>query len=117
MIKIISILTLVIVFVCGVLTMQTSNALSKTKEYKDLDKANKQLLIGKVKSHWRVNIILMSILVVMLLIILGTLMGKTNNYENVISVGTSCVGILLLGGIIINKKNFEKEVKGFFSKE
>ena len=109
--KIINIVLLIFVFIFGIFQMRKSSAIIKTEWFKDLSNNEKRLTTSKIKENWKISIILMSILVCDMLILISSFIGKTHYYENIINIAIFIVSILVVVGLVINNRKFNKDIK------
>lgn len=110
-IKIINILLLISVFVFGIFQMKKASSIIKYDWFKNLSYDEKLITTSKIKSNWKISIILLSIIVCEMLILISSFIGKTNYYENTIDILISIVSIIVIVSLIINNQKLMNDIK------
>lgn len=110
-IKIINILLLISVFVFGIFQMKKASSIIKCDWFKSLPYDEKVITTGKIKSNWKVSIILLSIIVSEMLILISSFISKTHYYENIIDTLILIVSIIVIFSLIINNQKLMKNIK------
>lgn len=110
-IKIINILLLISVFAFGIFQMKKASSIIKCEWFKNLSYDEKLITTGKIKSNWKVSIILLSIIVGEMLILISSFIGKTHYYANIIDILILIVSIIVVFSLIINNQKLMKDIK------
>lgn len=109
--KIINILLLVSVFIFGIIQMRKSSSIIRTDWFKNLSYNEKLTITAEIKDNWKTSIILLAIIVCAMLILISSFIGKTHYYENIINIAIFIVSILVVVGLVINNRKFNKDIK------
>ena len=109
--KIINILLLVSVFIFGIIQMRKSSSIIRTDWFKNLSYNEKLTITAEIKDNWKTSIILLAIIVCAMLILISSFIGKTHYYENIVNIAIFIVSILVVVGLVINNRKFNKDIK------
>lgn len=109
--RIINVLLLISVFLFGIFQMKKASSIIKCDWFKNLSYDEKLITTGKIKSNWKISIILLSIIVCEMLILISLFIGKTHYYENIINILILIVSIIVIFSLIINNKKLMKDIK------
>lgn len=111
--KLIASITLIVVFIFGVIKMREVSSEIKNSWFRELSNSNKLKVTSKVKDNWKKTIILLAITIAAMLILVSLFIGKTHNNDNLISICMLVVSIIVLLFIIYYNKQFKKDLNNF----
>ena len=111
--QIVAIIAIVASCIFAIYEMYDSNKSIREEWYKSLDRDKKISAISLLKKFWKINIILIAVMIGVLLIIISTFFGKKVSYDFILSIIASIFSITSIVFIIFKRKKYDKRINEF----
>ena len=111
--QIVAIIAIVASCIFAIYEMYDSNKSIREEWYKSLDRDKKISAISLLKKFWKINIILIAVMIGVLLIIISTFFGKKVSYDFILSIIAVIFSVASIVFIIFKRKKYDKRINEF----
>lgn len=110
---VIAITSLVVACIISIYEMNDANKIVRKEWYKSLDRNNKIKVTSMLKDFWKMNIILIALMIGVILIVVSTFTGSGNKYQNIISIVALILAIFSVMTSILSRKKYYEKIDEF----
>lgn len=111
--QIISMIIIIITAIFTIYEMKKAKNVFKNQWFKELDRNEKIKITGFLKSFWKKDIIMISILLCWFFVIISTFLGAGSNYKAVVSILAVFYSIITIIIVIVSKKKYYFNIEAY----